>query len=107
MSIRSLCDKLARVERATASQTDAGGAARTWTAIARDVRCRVQPASADLLVESMQAGMRITHRVYLFAEVDAAVGDRIVVDGRTLLVRGLIDADLRNRMRVVLAEEMG
>lgn len=95
MSIRSICNKTARVERAKTSgvtQTATGGASRTWTVIHRDVRCRLQPLSSELQAKAAAAGIRTTHEMRTPTNLALQANDRVIVAGTTYRVRGWQDA---------------
>ena len=104
MSIRSMMNQRARVERQTATQTATGGAARTWTVTHRELPVRIQPMNATLAVDRQRAGMRITHKAYTPANVSLAIEDRLIVDGRAYTVRGFADTDHVGRLRVAWLE---
>lgn len=104
MSIRSLMNLRARVERGTATRTATGGPTRTWAVTAREVPMRIQPLSANLVVEFSKAGMRVTHKGYSAQSLTLTVADRIVVGGVTYEVRGFTDTDLAGRLRVAWLE---
>ena len=69
---------------------DRGVAAQTWADLA-EVRGWVQPKSARELAQLSQAGpVTSTHSVYLWL-TDVTAADRLVYDGDTYQVTGIID----------------
>jgi SPP1 family predicted phage head-tail adaptor len=92
------------IERAAATTDGGGGREIAWEPVAI-VFAAVRPVRAEEREELGRLDGVATHAVEVRAGVDLAGGDRLTVDGRTLRVLAVRDADARGRRRLALAEE--
>lgn len=77
------------IEREVTSANTIGGTDRTWAVITTDLAAWVQPAKPPTIEEYQQRNIEITHAAYFSTDPGVRVGDRLVFDGRHLLVHGV------------------
>lgn len=85
MGLINLFIHLADVEHATPSATTfSTGGAKTWANLISDLKCRIEPLSAQERLQSQAEGKYRTHRLYCFpADVTAVTeADRVLFDSR-------------------------
>ena len=81
-----------------------GGASRSWSTVAA-LWGKVEPVSALGRELAGQEGQVVTHRIYLRARPDVAVGMRLVKLQRTFRIKAMHDPDESGRYVVCLCEE--
>ncbi len=92
------------IERAAATADGGGGRDIAWEPVAT-VFAAVRPVRAEERDELGRLDGVATHAVEVRAGVDLAGGDRLTIDGRTLRVLAVREADPRGRRLIALAEE--
>lgn len=104
MSLASLANQTATVERLTTTTDSWGGPVRAWSAVTT-AKCRVQPVTGVDSIVQARPDLRISHRVYFPGSPDVQAGDRLKVDGLTLYVEVVRDIDRLRRLLTVDCEE--
>ena len=77
------------IEREVPSADSIGGTERTWVTITSDLPAWVQPAKPPTIERYAQRNIEITHAAYFWSDPNIRVGDRLLFDGRHLLVYGV------------------
>jgi head-tail adaptor len=89
MSQLSMCRSYVTLERQTVTKDAAGGMPRSWATVTADTPADIQPASARVMLAWMQQQLRVSHTIYLSADVQAKKTDRFTTsDGRIFLIHG-------------------
>jgi hypothetical protein len=79
------------LERPSYAFGEAGGRVATWTAVHTQIQAWVQPARAAVVALYAQQGIRVDHRVYVYENLGAQVGDRVKYGARYLKIEGVRD----------------
>lgn len=93
------------IQRRTRIPDGAGSWTEDWTAVAATV-ARVSPISARDRLQYAQMEYPVTHKVYLPGSADVRPEDRIVLGGRTLAVKGVVNPSELGHHLEVLCEEL-
>lgn len=103
-----LCNTTCTVQRATVTQSSAGGHNRTWTDVYVDQPCCIQPRSARLLTSRLEYIESETDIVVYFPTVlDVRVNDVVVAGTSKYNVVAATDMGGRNRYTRVQARRLG
>ena len=95
MSLLSLLNKSATIERSTPSRAATGEVSASWSAVQSNVPCRIEPAGTD--AELRHAGFSLTADFVGYFPGDAdlrpqtssGLGDRVVIESVRYLVLGV------------------
>lgn len=82
-----------------------GGLVETWSDVAT-VWAAVETTNAREAWRLQQLGMRADHMITIRYRDDVTNRNRVILDGRPMLVRGVRDPDRRKAWLVINAEEM-
>ena len=110
MSLISLLDKSATIERNTATIGDTGKVSVGWATVATGVPCAIQPKSVRSSGEEFGEGLSSTHVGYFLPSADIepessdGKADRVTVDSVKYLCRGVRDAAGKTRLQIVALE---
>ncbi|MEW5421393.1 phage head closure protein [Amorphus sp. 3PC139-8] len=99
-------DRRLTIETPTATSDGAGGETVVWTKLA-DVWGRVDALSAAERDRSGRLDGVATHRVTIRARTGVTGGQRLKVDGRTLMILATRPVGVRDRFLLIEAEEEG
>lgn len=87
MSLASLCNHTATLQRPTASADAYGGESNSFSALLSDFACTVQPASGRLIEQFARLSMQISHTLYTPTDITSArAGDRVVFNSENYIV---------------------
>lgn len=92
-------------EKAVDAPDGAGGAARTFNAIA-DVWGALEPVSGRAAFVAAREELKVTHRIRIRWRNDVEIADRFRQLDRIFIVRGLLDPDERRVILECLCEEI-
>lgn len=92
------------IQSPTVSRDAAGGFAESWSA-GVEHWAYVEPVRGQEQFSDDAMGARQQWRIIVRAEVEPAVTDRIVYDGKTLGITSVLDPDQRGVMREIQCSE--
>lgn len=88
MSLEDLCDNPVTIQAVTFTQDSQGGKQPTYATPGVAMLASVQPMSARRIASFARDGSSVDHDVYFAFDPGVKVRDRIVWDGKNLLVDG-------------------
>lgn len=91
MSLSSLCNQTADIQRPTYAADAYGGQTATWATTYDDIRISLQPARGKVIEEFARLSMQITHVAYTGSTVSLKAGDRLVCNSKNYLVQAYRD----------------
>lgn len=104
MSLLSLCNLTADVQRSTTTAQAGGGQSRAFTNVYTGVACCVQPTTGRASQNFHgKAEMDVDHNIYFPQQLSLRVNDRVSVDGTYYLVKAAGDMGGRLRFTKVWA----
>ena len=100
MSISSLCDKTALVQRAVEVRDSIGTYTESWSTHIESLKCRIQPVSGSQGFVRGKENANITV-VFYCIPADITESDRILYDSRAFRVQAVRDTDEQGRLMVI------
>lgn len=97
MSLLSLCNSTADIERATTTVTTIGGKSQSFSVQYNDIPVSIQPANGRVVEDYAKRSMQITHTIYTPTTIALKQGDRVVSGGVYYIVQGWRDMAGRAR----------
>ena len=105
MSLLSLCNLTADVQRSTTTAQAGGGQSRAFTNVYIGVACCVQPVSGRAMQTTHgQAEMDVDTNIYFPQVLSIKVNDRVSVDGTYYLVKWA--GDMGGRQKFTKAQTL-
>ena len=95
MSIQSLSNSLALVERPTFAQTATGSASvSAWTTVEAALPCRFQPTKGDETIQEDKLTVIITHKLFCLTTANIQQQDRVTVGSIVARVHAIRNIDM-------------
>ncbi len=91
MSLASLCNSTADVQRSTNSTDASGGITKSWAMAYSAILVSVQPANGRIIKERSRPEMEIDTVIYTPTTVSLRFGDRVVSNSIKYLVQSFAD----------------
>lgn len=104
MSLQTLFNTLADIERVTLENDGMGGQRETWAVVFTDVACRIQPVRGLEAVLWNKETVTTTHHLYCLP-IDITEADRVSFDSRIFDIEVVRDIDEQGRLLVLDLKE--
>jgi SPP1 family predicted phage head-tail adaptor len=92
------------IERKQSASDGMGGQVVQWVALAT-VRGKVAPLSGREALQAMQLQASITHRIYVRYRSDLSAADRLILRGKPLQIRAVLNMEMRNQWLELSCDE--
>ena len=101
-----LLDQTIAVQRAVTTIDTDGSPELTWSTHLASLRARLRPVRPGRAIEAGRPVERRRWMIYFGADHDIVAGDRIVHDGSTLRITGILDHGESGMVKTANAEEL-
>ena len=92
------------IQRKSVQSDGLGGEAIQWVDVDH-IRGDVRPLSGREAVQAMQLQATLTHRIYVRYRDDLRPDDRLIMRGQPLLIRAIVNIEMRNRWLELACDE--
>jgi len=92
------------IQRKMAASDGMGGQAIQWVSLST-TRAYVKPLSGREALQAMQLQASVTHRIMIRYRSDLTTADRILMRGKPLQIRAIINVEMRNRWLELSCDE--
>jgi len=107
MSLDSICNTTATIERQTAAVTSNGANSPSWTTVYSDLQCTIQPAKGSIIERFARVAMLVSHTLYTPTQILLKAGDRVTdADNRKFQVQSFADQGARGKVFAAYLQEL-